>query len=149
MAHPRRLNPAIEPSDISWEKAHAKFDYLVRQSDKTLGDILVENFTKHEIRQFFVHDRPDIKAMQKRNTLRYNSLLTDRFSGATSDIPTKLSMMYFGLPVEPVKGFLQLSHGKKPEDLESQVAQARPLVFLENDELSKAVFNTAGMLLLY
>ncbi|KAJ6786808.1 hypothetical protein PWT90_03859 [Aphanocladium album] len=142
MPFQRRLDPAIDPSDVEWEKVHAMFDFLVRRSDRTLGDILLDNFTVHEIRQFFTQGRPDIKILQQRNTERYHSLLAGRFKGVVSDVPTKLSMMYFGLPVEPVREVLEGSESKALAAMEAEVARMKPLAFLEKDELSQVTFGT-------
>ncbi|KAJ3491893.1 hypothetical protein NLG97_g5505 [Lecanicillium saksenae] len=140
MPFQRRLNPTIDPSDVEWEKVHAMFDFLVRRSDRTLGDILLDHFSTHEIRQFFTQGRPDIKALQQRNTERYHSLLAERFSSVTSDVPTKLSMMFFGLPVEPVREVLEGTESDALAVMEAQVARMKPLAFLENDELSQVTF---------
>lgn len=145
MALERRLNPAISPSDLAWEKVHAMFNFRVKTSDKTLGDILLDNFTVQEIRQFFTQERSDLKALQKRNTERYNSLLAGRFKGVRSDVPTKLAMMYFGLPVEPVQTVLTGKESNGLAVMEAQVAQLKPLAFLANDELSQVAFGATGM----
>lgn len=145
MALERRLNPAIDPSDLAWEKVHAMFNYRVRTSDKTLCDILLDNFTVQEIRQFFTQERSDLKALQERNTVRYHALLAGRFKGVPSDVPTKLAMMYFGLPVEPVQTILKGQESNGLAVMEAQVSQMKPLAFLANDELSQVAFGTTGM----
>ncbi len=144
MPFERRLNPAIDPSDIAWEKVHAMFNFLVRTSDKTLGDILLDHFTVHEVRQFFTQERSDMKVLQERNTERYKSLLAGRFNGVPSDVPTKLAMMYFGLPVEPVQVVLAGQESNGLAVMEAQVAHLKPLAFLANDELSRVAFGTNG-----
>ncbi|OAR02855.1 hypothetical protein LLEC1_05810 [Akanthomyces lecanii] len=143
MALERRLNPAIDPSDLAWEKVHATFNFKVRTSDKTLGDILLDNFTVQEVRQFFNQERPDLKALQKQNTERYKSLLAGRFKGVPSDVPTKLAMMYFGLPVEPVQTVLMDQDSDGLAVMEAQVARVKPLAFLANDELNQVAFATS------
>lgn len=144
MASSRRLNPGIRPTDIAWEKIYAMFEFQVRTSGRTLGDILLDHFTAFEIRLFFKQERPDLKALQEQNTTRYSSLLNDRFANVPSSLPTKLAMMFFGLPIEPVTGDLEGKSAETLAALESEVAHMKPLAFLKNDDLSRVSFGNDG-----
>ncbi|KAM5350626.1 hypothetical protein ACJ41O_007131 [Fusarium nematophilum] len=98
----KRLNPTISPQDQKWKSIHHKFTQLVNNSSTSIRNILSENFTRHEARMLDPSDRPDIKKLQNDNTERYNALLAGRFKGVDRGMASKLTMMYFGLPVEPI-----------------------------------------------
>lgn len=136
----RKIDPSIDPSDTLWEKVHAAFTYEVRSSEKTLGDILLDNFSIYEIRQFFHQGRKDLRALQEQNAERYRALLATRFKGYADDVPTKLAMMFFGLPVEPVQAPPPADVSRALAALQVDIAQTKPLAFLEGDELSQVKF---------
>ncbi|KAF7556480.1 hypothetical protein G7046_g6299 [Stylonectria norvegica] len=96
-----RINPTITPRDESWRQTYQEFAKLLR-SPKTIEQILFENFTRHEARLFIPEDREDIKRLQDENTDQYYALLEDRFKDVKPSLALKLTMMYFGLPVEPM-----------------------------------------------
>ncbi|KAL2676568.1 hypothetical protein Neosp_010331 [[Neocosmospora] mangrovei] len=102
----KRVNPMITPQDRDWRRMHHTFTEL-HKSDSTLQKILSEHFTYHEARMLLASDRVDVKSLQDANTERYNALLQGRFRGVKRDLVSKLTMMYFGLPVEPLKSPLE------------------------------------------
>ncbi|KAI8658224.1 hypothetical protein NCS55_01097800 [Fusarium keratoplasticum] len=102
----KRVNPTITPQDRDWRRMLYTFTEL-HKSDKTLQKILSEHFTYHEARMLLASDRADIKSLQDVNTERYNALLEGRFRGVERDLVSKLTMMYFGLPVEPLTPLLE------------------------------------------
>lgn len=102
----KRVNPTVTPHGRDWRRMHFTFAELYK-SDKTLQKILSEHFTYHEARMLTASDRADIKSLQDANTERYNTLLEGRFRGVERDPVSKLTMVYFGLPVEPLTSPLE------------------------------------------
>ncbi|RSL49996.1 hypothetical protein CEP54_012153 [Fusarium duplospermum] len=102
----KRVNPTITPQDRDWRRMHHTFTEL-HKSDSTLQKILSDHFTHHEARMLLASDRADIKNLQDANTERYNALLQGRFLGVKRDMVSKLTMLYFGLPVEPLTSLLE------------------------------------------
>ncbi|RSM12090.1 hypothetical protein CEP52_002650 [Fusarium oligoseptatum] len=102
----KRVNPTITPQDRDWRRVLDTFTEL-HNSGNTLQKILSEHFTFHEARMLSASDRADIKNLQDVNTERYNALLRGRFLGVERDLVSKLTMLYFGLPVEPLTSLLE------------------------------------------
>jgi hypothetical protein len=98
----KRINPSIDPKSPAWKTQHRRFNKLLHSLDHTLQQILLKNFTWHEARMFVPADRHDLNALQQRNTQRYNALLAGRFKDVGKSLATKMTMLYFGLPVEPM-----------------------------------------------
>lgn len=98
----KRIDIAVLPSDKKWIETHQAFQELLSNTDMTIGQILSANFTQHEAHLFVLSRSKILKAIQEDNTRRFRTLLQDRFQEITSDTPTKLTMLYFGLPIEPV-----------------------------------------------
>ena len=96
-----RINPAIDPENEDWKRMYEEFSQLLT-THKTLQQILSMHFTRHEARMFSPGDRHDVKAMQQRNTDRYYALLEGTLKTLPRDLATKFTMMYFGLPIEPL-----------------------------------------------
>ncbi|KAK7417823.1 hypothetical protein QQX98_004297 [Neonectria punicea] len=98
-----RRNLLIKPTDADWQLAHEKFTSLLDPSSKmTINQLLKLTFTSHEARMFVPSDRPDTRSIQESNTERFHKLRSGRFSAVDDSLATKLTMMYFGLPVEPM-----------------------------------------------
>lgn len=96
-----RFNLGISPKSSEWKKVYGRFEKLLR-SKKTIQSILAEHFTHHEARMLILSDRDDVKALQADNTERFNALLEGRLKGVGRNLGTKLTMLYFGLPIEPL-----------------------------------------------
>ena len=101
-----RLNLLVSPSDSHWVKQHKFFTERLK-SDTPIKDIVRENFTYHESRMLMPSDRADVQELQTANTKRYEALLNDRFKGYEDSLVTKLTMMYFGLPIAPMEDILK------------------------------------------
>lgn len=131
-----RFNPAIGPNDTAWKKQYQRFRGLLALPKKTIQQILMENFTQHEARMFVQADRDDLKAIERRNTDRYYRLLEGRFSTVKKNLATKMTMMYFGLPVEPMISPLDALHMEiEPREPEGQLYDVvPPLHFLTAHE---------------
>ncbi|KAF4992599.1 hypothetical protein FDECE_13666 [Fusarium decemcellulare] len=97
----KRVQPFILPQDEEWAFMLAEFDGLLK-SDLTLQEIVSDYFTRQEVELLIASDRPQTKELQKKNTKEYNALLAGRFKGVDRDLASKLTMLYFGLPIEPL-----------------------------------------------
>ncbi|PTB65840.1 hypothetical protein BBK36DRAFT_1120744 [Trichoderma citrinoviride] len=97
----RRVDVAVSSNSKKWIDVHQAFQDLLANGGMTLRQILPAFFTSHETRLFMLSEAVILKGIQEDNTYRYHRLLQTRFQGVTSDIPTKLTMLYFGLPIEP------------------------------------------------
>ncbi|KAH7140125.1 hypothetical protein B0J13DRAFT_637460 [Dactylonectria estremocensis] len=98
----KRMNPAIKPTDPRWREVHDKFALLLEDKNKTIQQILAENFTRHETRLFVPSDRPEIKELHNWHAARYKVLREGRFKAVEPTLSVKLTMLYFGVPVEPM-----------------------------------------------
>lgn len=127
----RQFNPAISPNDEDWKQVYSSFRKLVKKSDKTLGDILLQYFTKYEVRMFVAQDRSDLKEIQKRNTERFKALFAERFNSLESGLITKMTMMYFGLPVEPIQEKLDSRTETELQVRDEEDSQRPPLKYLD------------------
>ncbi|CVK98981.1 related to transaldolase [Fusarium proliferatum] len=101
-----RLDLLVGPSDSHWVKKHKFFTERLK-SDTPIKEIVRENFTYHESRLLVPSDRADVKELQAANTKRYDALLNDRFKGFEDSLATKLTMMYFGLPIAPMENIIK------------------------------------------
>lgn len=98
-----RIDLLVSPEDEKWNDVFQEFQRLFADPDMTIGQILSDKFTTHEARLFIPSELAVLKAIQEENTREFHKLLVSRrFQGVTPDIPTKLTMLYFGLHVEPM-----------------------------------------------
>lgn len=97
----KRVDVAVSPMDKKWIDVRQAFQNLLTDGDTTIGQILSAFFAPHEIRLFALSQSAILKAIQEDNAYRFHRLLQGRFQGVMPDLPTKLTMLYFGLPVEP------------------------------------------------
>ncbi|KAK7424012.1 hypothetical protein QQZ08_008836 [Neonectria magnoliae] len=128
-----RRNLLIKPTDADWQLAHERFASLLGPSSEiTIKQLLKLTFTRHEARMFLPSDRPDIRSIQESNTERFHKLRSGRFSTVDDSLATKLTMMYFGLPVEPMVSPLdELAKEMKQKPSEGPLYNvAPPLHFL-------------------
>lgn len=100
-----RLDLLVGPGDSHWVKKHKFFTERLK-SDTPIKEIVRENFTYHESRLLMPSDRADVKELQAAHTKRYEALLNDRFKGFEDSLATKLTMMYFGLPIAPMEDII-------------------------------------------
>ncbi|KAH0489382.1 hypothetical protein TgHK011_009814 [Trichoderma gracile] len=117
----RRVDLAVSPHSKKWIDVHQEFHHLLTDGRMTIRQILSAFFTPHESRLFILSESAILKAIQQDNTYRFRRLLQNRFQGVASDVSTKLTMLYFGLPVEPEDVSLTESdpdiEAQKPESL--------------------------------
>ncbi|RYP13819.1 hypothetical protein DL765_006691 [Monosporascus sp. GIB2] len=130
-----RVNPLIKPTDEAFIERERYFEWLLRSVYLTIEDILEANFDEHEIALFTpASGPPDIVKSQKDHSIRHQRLLDTVFKGKVPSLATKMAMLWFGLPVAPMK--IGLTQDVTPSDLdflEDQVTERPdPLKFLEN-----------------
>ncbi|KAH7166332.1 hypothetical protein EDB81DRAFT_853019 [Dactylonectria macrodidyma] len=127
-----RLNPAIKPTDAKWREVHEKFTLLLNDKDKTIQQILKENFTRHEARLFVPSDRPEVKELQDSHAERYKVVREGRFKNVEPTLSVKMTMLYFGVPVEPMDSPLdEIAAFLDPREPEGPMFEiAPPLHFL-------------------
>ncbi|KAH0530166.1 hypothetical protein TsFJ059_004826 [Trichoderma semiorbis] len=97
-----RIDLLVSPEDKKWNDVLQEFQRLFADPDMTIGRILSDKFTTHEARLFIPSELAVLKAIQEENTRDFHDLLESRFQGIIPDIPTKLTMLYFGLHIEPM-----------------------------------------------
>lgn len=97
-----RIDLGVSPSDKKWNDTYRMFEDLFADEDTPIGEILASKFTQHEISLFMLSTSKILKAIQDDNTSRFNALLQTRLQDAAPEIITKLTMLYFGLPIEPI-----------------------------------------------
>ncbi|TLD31123.1 hypothetical protein PspLS_02986 [Pyricularia sp. CBS 133598] len=146
---PERWRPMIGAGDSEFKEIWGVFDKMRHHGDNRLGldDILEKHFTPHEISLFLPADReksPGIAYIQRQASRRYHKLLkTKRFAGlkqasSAEVLISKLTMLYFGLPIAPYSfvSFDDQVPGKEDEDciiydtVELVHPENRPLKFL-------------------
>lgn len=102
-----RYNALIKPSDDDWKAVHDNFKDLLAQPTLRTEDILSLYFTTQERKLFLTATEPrSLRDCQEGNTRRYWSLIAGRFKDCHLSFATKLTMLYFGLPVEPIMSAL-------------------------------------------
>ncbi|WQF87860.1 Putative Zinc finger C2H2-type [Colletotrichum destructivum] len=102
-----RYNALIRPSDDDWKAVHDNFKDLLAQPTLRTEDILGLYFTTQERKLFLTATEPrSLRDCQESNTRRYWSLIAGRFKDCHLSFATKLTMLYFGLPVEPIMSLL-------------------------------------------
>ncbi|KAI6383247.1 hypothetical protein MCOR25_000167 [Pyricularia grisea] len=147
-ASPDRWRPMIGANDAEFREVWDMFDKM-RHHGKRLGldEILEKHFTQHEASLFFPADReksPGIAYIQRQASRRYHRLVkTERFAdlkqaSSAEDLISKLTMLYFGLPIAPYSfvSFDDQVPGQEDEDgityetVELVHPEHRPLKFL-------------------
>ncbi|KAL7927049.1 hypothetical protein ACQKWADRAFT_327029 [Trichoderma austrokoningii] len=97
-----RADLAILPSDDKWNETYRMFADLFADENTSIGEILASKFTQHEISLFMLSASKILKAIQDDNTERFHTLLRTRLRDVAPEMITKLIMLYFGLPIEPI-----------------------------------------------
>lgn len=131
-----RAQPDITPSDPKWKEMLSYFNTLMSTPGVTLDDILKDHFTPHELRKFMpTIDEPFAK-WQQEDTELFKRTLETRFKGVLPTLPMKMTMLYFGLPVAPMKfGRNQyVTSGDLDDPMEDVVMERDPLSFLDDYE---------------
>ncbi|KAJ8124857.1 hypothetical protein O1611_g8783 [Lasiodiplodia mahajangana] len=100
----QRVDPFVGPDNKKFLKTEDYFASLLRSPNLTIEGILEGTFDAHEINLITPHSGPvDVVNWQRRNARRYYENLEMRFKGHPDTLAFKLSCLYFGLPVEPLR----------------------------------------------
>ncbi|KAI0450582.1 hypothetical protein F5B21DRAFT_490595 [Xylaria acuta] len=150
----KRLNPFVRPKDEKWQEIENYFFSLLRTPGVSIDDILEGTFDDHEITLITPQSGPpDLVEWQRRNARRYYDNLETRFKGATDTLAFKLTCLYFGHQVEPLRmGTMPFLLPPDPDPLDANKAavKADPLAFLNkynNEEkfiYDKNILNLRG-----
>ncbi|KAK8121789.1 hypothetical protein PG984_010459 [Apiospora sp. TS-2023a] len=118
-----RARPDITPSDPKWQEMLAYFNTIMSTPGVTLDSILKDHFTP-------------ARAAQKDDTELFKRTLETRFKGVLPTLPMKMTMLYFGLHVAPMKlGRNQyVTAGDLDEPMEDVAIERDPLAFLDDYE---------------
>ncbi len=130
-----RVNPFIKPDDEKFLEIERYFESLLRINHLSLDQILESNFDSHEISLITPTSGPsDVVKWQKEDSVRYQRLLHTTFKGKVPSIQLKMAMLYFGLPVAPLKiGRIQTVGEQDLNFLEDRsIFDRDPLEFLED-----------------
>lgn len=110
----QRYNPLIRPTDEDWNNIHGHFKDLLSFPTTRTGQVLEVYFTSHERKLFMPATEPRrLRDCQEDNARRYESLIGNRFKECRPSLATKFTMLYFGLPVEPI--LTELTRFSKPD----------------------------------
>jgi hypothetical protein len=100
------FNLYIRPQDEVWMEKRTFFVEELKDPTKTLMDVFEKNFSKIQISYLMpvASDAGMILQIQEENAKEYKEALgrTGRFRGTPDNLATKLTMLHFGLPIEPV-----------------------------------------------
>lgn len=111
------INPLRVPEDEEWGRVERYYRDLLRQDDYTLGRILKEHFTDHEVQLFFpVRTPPELVIMQRDHTTMFNIFMEHRLKGCAPTIEFKLTCMHFGIPVSPFQLGVPQGLERRPEN---------------------------------
>lgn len=104
-----RINPGIIPTDAAFQAQLHAFHAALKQG--AIESVLKEHFAEYDVWRF-VGGRlcpkryPEARAQQDRDTAAYKVLMTSsaewRDAKARDTLAFKYTMMYFGLPVQPM-----------------------------------------------
>jgi hypothetical protein len=98
-----RVNCDITPANPDFVLVEQYFSRQLRNERLTMKDILEGHFTATEIEQFVPSTKDSIAEIQQHNTLHYQKLLATTFKDKLPTLECKMAMLYFGLPVAPMK----------------------------------------------
>ncbi|TAQ87452.1 hypothetical protein B7494_g4231 [Chlorociboria aeruginascens] len=150
-------NPRLEPTDAEWKEHFAFFRDLLLDQERNVRSILDTEFEEAQrILIEPVEDTGIISQGQDRNTVEYKKFLeawrekakdpkiAERMPDFHDNLPNKLVMLRFGLPIEPIT-LMNILHSSDqlladdppddPEELprvERIVYSEKPLQFLDN-----------------
>ncbi|ORY70352.1 uncharacterized protein BCR38DRAFT_481484 [Pseudomassariella vexata] len=136
-----RLDPFVRPDDAKYVEMKRYFTKLVRNPGTTMDQILNQHFTPHEINKFVPTNEGNFAKLQKNNTEDFQYLLNSTFKNEKPTLETKLVMMYFGLPVAPMKMLgIDIANSDDLDDLE----EPRPIIRNQLDFLDDWSQRTYG-----
>ncbi|KAI0106818.1 hypothetical protein F4814DRAFT_455418 [Daldinia grandis] len=99
-----RANPLIDRNHPDFMRIERYFFTLLRNTNLTIQEILDNTFETHEIGILEPASHPpELVRLQKANSIRYQQILDKRFKGNVPTLQLKLTFLYFGLPIAPMK----------------------------------------------
>ncbi|KAI1647017.1 uncharacterized protein F4817DRAFT_358897 [Daldinia loculata] len=99
-----RANPLVDRNHPDFMRIERYFFTLLRNTNLTLQEILDNTFEPHEIDILEPASHPpELVKLQKANSIRYQQILDTRFKGNVPTLQLKLTFLYFGLPIAPMK----------------------------------------------
>jgi hypothetical protein len=100
-----KFNMNINQHDKDWMGTRQEFINLLKDENTTPMAIFKENFDKAQILYLMPpEDDGIILTIQREHTQEYKDALgpKGRFRGVPDNLATKLTMLHFGLPIEPI-----------------------------------------------
>ncbi|KAI1407181.1 hypothetical protein F5Y13DRAFT_206607 [Hypoxylon sp. FL1857] len=99
-----RANPLIDQNHADFLRIEAYFRTLLEETTATIEDIFNKTFEPHELFLFeAATSPPELVQVQRENTVRYQRILESRFKEYEPSLALKLTLLYFGLPIAPLK----------------------------------------------
>ncbi|KAK6068277.1 hypothetical protein SCUP234_11222 [Seiridium cupressi] len=98
-----RCNCSITSTHPDFVVMEQYFDRQLRNAHQTVNEILEDHFTPYEIELFIPTKKAPTVNDQRRNTEQYQDLLATTFKDKLPTLAFKMAMLYFGLPVAPMK----------------------------------------------
>lgn len=130
-----RINTDITPEDPDFILMEQYFNTQLRESRQSIRDILQDHFSRFEIEQFTPAEKDPMAAWQKEQEALCLNLLVTTFKGKLLTLPCKMAMLYFGLPVLPMKMPLkgqELSPVLSDLSHDDKASMHHPLDFLDD-----------------
>ncbi len=104
-----RFKPHILPSDPAWEGVEEYFKWILQfereesQEAPQIYKVLQDEFLESQLLLAIPATNSGYRAkIQDENTERYHEALRTTFRGKPNNLATKLTMLCFGLPIEPL-----------------------------------------------
>lgn len=98
-----KVDVALVPAHRKWKKTYGYYKNQLAEN-KSIQEILDENFSELQAALIIPADTPDLQQLQATQSREYRAILeTDDFEQVESNMALKLTMLEFGLPVEPLR----------------------------------------------
>ncbi|KAH8193923.1 hypothetical protein TruAng_011911 [Truncatella angustata] len=142
-----RWNLEITPLDPNFVLMERYFNRQLRDQHQDVTQILEDHFEASEIEQFVPTHKEPLSQWQEDNKSQFLKLLSTSFKDKIPSLPCKMTMLYFGLPVAPMKRAPLES--QPPTDLsarehEMQEDRYDPLSFLDEYAPQRTTQNEDG-----
>ncbi|KFA54163.1 hypothetical protein S40293_06267 [Stachybotrys chartarum IBT 40293] len=98
-----KADVSLVPADRKWKKTYGYYENQLSEN-KSIQEIIDENFSELQAALIIPADTPDLQQLQAAQSREYRAILeTDDFEQVESNMALKLTMLEFGLPVEPLR----------------------------------------------
>lgn len=98
-----RVDPTITPKSANFVAMEQYFDKQLRKANYPFLDILKDHFTAPEVQQLIPSRDETIVREHTRRTADFQHLLATTFKDKHPTLARKMTMLYFGLPIAPMK----------------------------------------------